>query len=86
DVKDCILKIKSVFKCRLCPKVLCLSEQTLKAHLNSKKHARAERLCLEGRLKVMLDADGKIIFAAKPKRKSSSGPLKEKKRSRQQTM
>ncbi|KAL0343391.1 UNVERIFIED_CONTAM: hypothetical protein Sangu_1226500 [Sesamum angustifolium] len=36
DVTDCVLKCKSVFKCKLCPRIVCLSEETLKAHLNSK--------------------------------------------------
>lgn len=36
DMTDCVLKCKSVFKCRLCPRIVCLSEETLKAHLNSK--------------------------------------------------
>lgn len=31
-----ILKYKSIFKCRLCPKVVCLSEETVKRHLSSK--------------------------------------------------
>lgn len=33
---DCVLKCKSVFKCKLCPRIVCLSEETLKAHLASK--------------------------------------------------
>ncbi|KAG6394348.1 hypothetical protein SASPL_144932 [Salvia splendens] len=36
ETADCILKHKSVFKCRLCPRIVCLSEETLKAHLISK--------------------------------------------------
>ena len=36
ETADCILKHKSVFKCRLCPRIVCLSEETLKAHLSSK--------------------------------------------------
>lgn len=36
DIPACILKCKSVFKCRLCPRVVCLNEETLKAHLKSK--------------------------------------------------
>jgi len=36
DFADCVLKCKSVFKCRLCPRIVCLSEETIKAHLNSK--------------------------------------------------
>lgn len=36
DVAGCVLKCKSVFKCRLCPRIVCLSEETIKAHLSSK--------------------------------------------------
>lgn len=36
DIPVYILKCKSVFKCRLCPRVVCLNEETLKAHLKSK--------------------------------------------------
>lgn len=36
DTADCVIKCKSVFKCRLCPRIVCLSEDTIKAHLNSK--------------------------------------------------
>ncbi|XP_075475785.1 uncharacterized protein LOC142511428 isoform X3 [Primulina tabacum] len=57
---DCVLKCKSVFKCRLCPRIVCLSEESLKAHLNSKRHARSMKLQREGRLKLMLKDDGKI--------------------------
>ncbi|KAI3905641.1 hypothetical protein MKX01_036550 [Papaver californicum] len=52
------LKCKSVFKCRLCPRIVCLSEETMKAHLTSKRHARSEKLLTEGRLKFMLNSDG----------------------------
>ncbi|XP_076960692.1 uncharacterized protein LOC143637130 [Bidens hawaiensis] len=38
---DCVLKSKSVFKCKLCPRIVCLTEETLKAHLKSKRHARS---------------------------------------------
>ncbi|XP_019154948.1 PREDICTED: uncharacterized protein LOC109151392 isoform X2 [Ipomoea nil] len=31
-----ILKHKSVFKCRICPRIVCLSEETLNIHLKSK--------------------------------------------------
>ncbi|XP_010279425.1 PREDICTED: uncharacterized protein LOC104613343 [Nelumbo nucifera] len=57
---DFILKCKSVFKCRLCPRIVCLSEETLKAHFKSKRHARSEKLLSEGRLKLMLNSDGEI--------------------------
>ncbi|ONK65193.1 uncharacterized protein A4U43_C07F34640 [Asparagus officinalis] len=60
DFADCILKCKSVFKCRLCPRIVCLSEDTVKAHLNSKRHARSKKLLDEGRLKLMLNSDGEI--------------------------
>ncbi|KAL8472653.1 hypothetical protein ACS0TY_029749 [Phlomoides rotata] len=36
DTADCVIKCKSVFKCRLCPRIVCLSEDTIKAHLSSK--------------------------------------------------
>ncbi|KAG6581737.1 hypothetical protein SDJN03_21739, partial [Cucurbita argyrosperma subsp. sororia] len=60
DIPACILKCKSVFKCRLCPRVVCLNEETLKAHLKSKRHARSEKLLNEGRLKIMLNNNGEI--------------------------
>ncbi|PSS33585.1 Protein IQ-DOMAIN like [Actinidia chinensis var. chinensis] len=56
----CILKCKSVFKCRLCPRIVCLTEESLKGHLKSKRHARSEKLLGEGRLKLMLNSDGEI--------------------------
>ncbi|XP_057979709.1 uncharacterized protein LOC131165713 isoform X1 [Malania oleifera] len=60
DVPNCILKCKSVFKCKLCPKIVCLTEETLRAHLKSKRHARSEKLLKEGRLKLMLNSDGEL--------------------------
>ncbi|KAI3785230.1 hypothetical protein L1987_44345 [Smallanthus sonchifolius] len=60
DGLDCVLKSKSVFKCKLCPRIVCLTEETLKAHLKSKRHARSEKLLKEGRLKMMLNSDGEI--------------------------
>ncbi|KAI5684329.1 hypothetical protein M9H77_05557 [Catharanthus roseus] len=60
DPTHCALKCKSVYKCRLCPRIVCLSEETLRAHLKSKRHARSEKLLKEGRLKLMLNDDGKI--------------------------
>ncbi|KAM7516340.1 hypothetical protein LguiA_005923 [Lonicera macranthoides] len=36
DVPDCVLKSKSVFRCKLCPRIVCLTEETLRAHLESK--------------------------------------------------
>ncbi|KAK1433222.1 hypothetical protein QVD17_10131 [Tagetes erecta] len=60
DALDCVLKTKSVFKCKLCPRIVCLTEETLKTHLKSKRHARSEKLLKEGRLKMMLNSDGEI--------------------------
>ncbi|XP_044504499.1 uncharacterized protein LOC123224839 [Mangifera indica] len=59
-VPDCVLQIKSVFRCRICPRILCLTEETLRAHLNSKRHARSEKLLKEHRLKAILNDDGEI--------------------------
>lgn len=56
----CVLKCKSVFKCRICPRIVCLNEETLMAHLKSKRHARSEKLLNEGRLKAVLNSDGEI--------------------------
>lgn len=36
DMPIHVLKCKSVFKCRICPRIICLTEETLKAHLQSK--------------------------------------------------
>lgn len=36
DASDYVLKCKSVYKCRLCPRIVCLTVQTLIAHLKSK--------------------------------------------------
>lgn len=60
DMPDCVLKSKSVFKCKLCPRIVCLTEETLRAHLKSKRHSRSEKLLNEGRLKLMLNSDGEI--------------------------
>ncbi|KAF4349852.1 hypothetical protein G4B88_030380 [Cannabis sativa] len=57
---ECVLKSKSVFKCKLCPRIVCLNEESLKAHLKSKRHSRSEKLLNEGRLKSMLNSDGEI--------------------------
>ncbi|KAL2522200.1 uncharacterized protein Fot_26123 [Forsythia ovata] len=104
DAADCVLKLKSVFKCRLCPRIVCLSEETLKAHLISKasihlRHARSAKLLREGRLKLILNSDGKIegethseMHAAttgeeKPTKlkKKAKGDRKQKKRLRKVT-
>ncbi|KAJ4707033.1 C2H2 type zf-met: zinc-finger protein [Melia azedarach] len=60
DFPDCVLQIKSVFRCKICPRVLCLTEETMRAHLNSKRHARSEKLLKEHRLKAILNDDGEI--------------------------
>ena len=36
DFPACILKCKSVFKCKLCPRIVCLNEETIRAHFKSK--------------------------------------------------
>ena len=36
DFPNCILKCKSVFKCKLCPRLICLNEEMVKIHLKSK--------------------------------------------------
>ncbi|XVE81304.1 hypothetical protein DITRI_Ditri15bG0053200 [Diplodiscus trichospermus] len=60
DFPACVLKCKSVFKCKLCPRIVCLNEETMRAHVKSKRHARSEKLLKEGRLKTMLNSDGEI--------------------------
>ncbi|CAA6665439.1 unnamed protein product [Spirodela intermedia] len=60
EMSNCMLKHKSVFKCRICPRIVCLSESTLLAHLKSKRHARSKKLLGDGRLKLMLNSDGEI--------------------------
>ncbi|KAK4347930.1 hypothetical protein RND71_034269 [Anisodus tanguticus] len=66
-----VLKCKSVYKCRLCPRVVCLTVQTLIAHLKSKRHARSEKLLKEGRLKLMLNEDGKLEEEIHPEEEDS---------------
>ncbi|KMT18608.1 hypothetical protein BVRB_2g027390 isoform A [Beta vulgaris subsp. vulgaris] len=58
DLPLCVLKCKSVYKCRLCPKIVCLNEESLKTHLKSKRHSRSEKLLSNGRLKCILNSDG----------------------------
>ncbi|XP_057524827.1 suppressor protein SRP40-like [Amaranthus tricolor] len=58
DLPSCVLRSKSVYKCRLCPKIVCLNEESLKGHLKSKRHSRSEKLLNEGRLKRILNSDG----------------------------
>ncbi|KAL3525495.1 hypothetical protein ACH5RR_013867 [Cinchona calisaya] len=71
DVADCVVKRKSVFKCKLCPRIVCLTEDSLKAHLKSKRHSRSEKLLGEGRLKLMLVDDIKVDGEADPENNSS---------------
>ncbi|KAM3250358.1 ribosome biogeneis protein ERB1 [Capsicum chacoense] len=71
DAADYVLKCKSVYKCRLCPRIVCLTVQTLIAHLKSKKHARSEKLLKEGRLKLMLNEDGNIEGQIHPEEEDS---------------
>lgn len=56
----CILKCKTVFKCKICPRIVCLKEETMRTHLKSKRHSRSEKLLKENRLKVMLNSDGEL--------------------------
>ncbi|KAM0945902.1 hypothetical protein DsansV1_C09g0089121 [Dioscorea sansibarensis] len=60
ELANCILKLKSVFKCRLCPRIILLNENTVRTHLSSKRHDRSKKLLGEGRLKLMLNSDGEI--------------------------
>ncbi|KAM7520290.1 hypothetical protein LguiB_019252 [Lonicera macranthoides] len=78
DVPDCVLKSKSVFRCKLCPRIVCLTEETLRAHLQSKRHARSEKLLSEGRLKLMLNSDGEIEGETHQERHASTLAAAEK--------
>ncbi|XP_004307058.1 PREDICTED: uncharacterized protein LOC101312574 isoform 2 [Fragaria vesca subsp. vesca] len=75
DLPEYVVKRKSTFKCRICPRIVCLNEEALSAHLKSKnledlegipkfltscRHARSEKLLNEGRLKAVLNSDGKL--------------------------
>lgn len=85
DASDYVLKCKSVYRCRLCPRIVCLTVQTLIAHLKSKRHARSEKLLKEGRLKLMLNEDGKIEGEIHPEEDSPIGgqnPSASKKKSK----
>ncbi|XP_018626154.1 uncharacterized protein [Nicotiana tomentosiformis] len=85
DALDYVLKCKSVFKCRICPRIVCLTVQTLNAHLKSKRHARSEKLLKEGRLKLMLTEDGRIDGEIHPEEDSPIGgqnPSASKKKSK----
>jgi hypothetical protein len=60
DFNNYILKCKSVYKCKLCPRIICLNEEMVRVHLKSKRHARSKKLLGEGRLKLMLNSDGEL--------------------------
>lgn len=60
DFANYILKCKSVYKCKLCPRIMCLNEEMVRVHLKSKRHARSKKLLGEGRLKMMLNSDGEL--------------------------
>ncbi|CAN1851186.1 hypothetical protein LINPERHAP1_LOCUS40127, partial [Linum perenne] len=60
DMPDCVLQFKSVYRCRICPRIICLTEQTMSVHLKSKRHARSEKQLKENRLKEALNSDGEI--------------------------
>ncbi|KAF6995191.1 hypothetical protein CFC21_011737 [Triticum aestivum] len=60
DFNNYILKCKSVYKCKLCPRIMCLSEEMVRVHLESKRHARSKKLLGEGRLKMVLNSDGEL--------------------------
>lgn len=75
DASDYVLKCKSVYKCRLCPRIVCLTIQTLIAHLKSKRHARSLKLLKEGRLKLMLNEDGRVEGEIHPDTEDS--PIRE---------
>ncbi|XP_057994750.1 uncharacterized protein LOC110659001 isoform X2 [Hevea brasiliensis] len=96
DMPDFVLKFKSVYRCRICPRIVCLTEQTMMTHLNSKRHARSEKLLKENRLKAMLNSDGEIenqetptemhnrivALAENKSKKKNKGRQRQKKRSR----
>ncbi|KAF0919124.1 hypothetical protein E2562_028407 [Oryza meyeriana var. granulata] len=60
DFNNYILKCKSVYKCKLCPRIICLNEEMIRMHLKSKRHAQSKKLLGEGRLKLMLNSDGEL--------------------------
>nr|XP_028957845.1 uncharacterized protein LOC103402230 [Malus domestica] len=43
DLLDCIVKCKSTFKCKLCPRVVCLNEKSLRAHLKGMPRKKSKR-------------------------------------------
>ncbi|KAG0588771.1 hypothetical protein KC19_2G267700 [Ceratodon purpureus] len=53
-----VLRVGGILKCRYCVKTICLSDETMRAHLLSKGHARSLKLLAAGKLKVQLNSDG----------------------------
>ncbi|KAG0627691.1 hypothetical protein M758_2G221000 [Ceratodon purpureus] len=53
-----VLRVGRILKCRYCVKTICLSDETMRAHLLSKGHARSLKLLAAGKLKVQLNSDG----------------------------
>ncbi|XP_013605844.1 PREDICTED: myelin transcription factor 1-like protein isoform X5 [Brassica oleracea var. oleracea] len=49
-ILGCMIKCKSVYKCRYCPNTICLNERTMQEHVSSKNHARSEKLMKEAKL------------------------------------
>ncbi|CAN4123616.1 unnamed protein product [Withania somnifera] len=43
DASYYVVKCKSVYKCRLCPRIVCLTVQTLIAHLKSKNRSASKK-------------------------------------------
>ncbi|CAI9110625.1 OLC1v1010684C1 [Oldenlandia corymbosa var. corymbosa] len=72
DIAEYVVKRKSVFKCKLCPRIVCLTEDSIRAHLKSKRHARSEKLLREGRLKLILDDEGKLDGEANAESESTA--------------
>ncbi|KAL2613314.1 hypothetical protein R1flu_025006 [Riccia fluitans] len=54
----CVGDQSKIYRCKVCPKIICLNEETMQMHLSSKRHARSLKQLAEGRLKVKLDSDG----------------------------
>ncbi|KDP33028.1 hypothetical protein JCGZ_13059 [Jatropha curcas] len=96
NMPEFVLKFKSVYKCRICPRIVCLTEETMRTHLNSKGHIRSEKLLKENRLKAMLNSDGEIenqetaaelharimAFGQNKSKKKNKGRQRQKKRTR----
>ncbi|KAK9168949.1 hypothetical protein Syun_001089 [Stephania yunnanensis] len=61
EFSDFALKsCNSLFKCRICPRIVCLTKDSMMSHLSSKRHTRSEKLFSKGKLKLMLNSDGEI--------------------------